>query len=221
LALVSLSIVDIVIRPERALRIGTTTQELRTVMEFLEALDQGTVPWFENHRIKWLNKLMVSVTHLGDGPVLLGIAFLAFCLLLDLRRYRTAALLAATVVLAYGVNGATKAFIARQRPTVIVPLVATEPESYSFPSGHALNSTAVYMTLALLSTAWTRPPGKSLAVLGAGLLVFLIGVSRLYLGVHFVTDVLAGWAGGLALALTCYWLDEKLEPPGVPTIPKR
>ena len=100
-----------------------------------------------------------------------------------------------------------KNLIQRERPAqTVAELVLT---SYSFPSGHALGSTAVYVTLALLvSRQLARRRGRFLLVGAAVLLAGLIGFSRLYLGVHYLSDVAAGWAGGLGCALLAAWLQD-------------
>jgi undecaprenyl-diphosphatase len=93
----------------------------------------------------------------------------------------------------------------------------------SFPSGHAMMSAAVYLTLAAL-LARTQPQArvKTFMIFIAALLTLLVGVSRVYLGVHWPTDVIAGWAGGTAWAIFCwtimYWLQKRgqVEQPGGP-----
>jgi membrane-associated phospholipid phosphatase len=91
----------------------------------------------------------------------------------------------------------------RERPFSPDPL-ATE-STFSFPSGHALVSLAVYGSIALLlARRISSPPWRVLVLGGAGLLVLAIGFSRLYLGVHFLSDVLAGFAAGTAWLALLY-----------------
>jgi undecaprenyl-diphosphatase len=83
------------------------------------------------------------------------------------------------------------------------------PHSASFPSGHSMLSAVVYLTAALLVA--NRLQGRRLHAYLIGwslLLAFLIGISRLYLGVHYFTDVVAGWIGGLIWALFCRWVED-------------
>ena len=90
----------------------------------------------------------------------------------------------------------------RTRPSAVPHWV--EESSWSFPSGHSLDSAAIYLTLGVLLARRARPPVTQVSlVAGALFLSFLIGLSRIYLGVHYPTDVLAGWSAGTAWAIIC------------------
>jgi len=100
-----------------------------------------------------------------------------------------------------------------QRPRPLVVPYLTEVSDTSFPSGHSLTSAVVYITLGVLlarsSTSWLR---RSF-FLGTGLLLSgLVGISRVMLGVHYPTDVLAGWTAGLGWALLCWVVAEVFWP---------
>jgi undecaprenyl-diphosphatase len=102
-----------------------------------------------------------------------------------------------------------KEMVQRPRPYVTHPLVPI-PSSPSFPSGHALNAMAIYLTLALIAASRTeRAWLRALLVTGGLGLAILVGSSRVYLGVHYLTDVVGGWALGLGLALGGHWLMER------------
>jgi undecaprenyl-diphosphatase len=95
---------------------------------------------------------------------------------------------------------ATKNLIERIRPTEVAPLL--EVSGYSYPSGHALAASALYLTMAIIAARHLRGRAtKVLLVSATCLLVAAIGVSRVYLGVHYPTDVLSGVALGTAWAL--------------------
>jgi undecaprenyl-diphosphatase len=172
----------------------------------LDAFDKGTCFWIETQlrpHTPWLEPIMLGVTFLGGRGVLHALAFSAVAVLLVRRRDRCAACAGLAVLGAPLLTDALKQLVRRDRPEVVLP----PPGGYSFPSGHALESTAVYGLLALLALPYLRHKGaQTVLLLGSLLLAFAIGFSRLYLGVHYFTDVVAGWCLGLAWALTCHWL---------------
>jgi undecaprenyl-diphosphatase len=186
-------------------------------MSSLEAIDQGSHPWFLLLHRPWLDPLMVAITALGSRRVLTAFVVLLDVFLLFRRQARTALLLAGIGLTAMLLDTGMKELVQRPRPEVVRPLVPV-PADWSFPSGHALGSTAVYVSAALLLTvAPVRRRLRVLTLIAALLLAFLIGFSRLYLGVHYVTDVVGGWVAGLALALFGLWMEERgrREPPSV------
>lgn len=190
-------------------------------MQFLESLDQGTVSFFQFHQNRWLDALFLHATRLGDSWFVALVTVVALWLFVEYRQLRAALLLAATALSAAGLNLVIKTFVARERPAGNHPLEAL-PSSFSFPSGHALVATAVYLALALLVAARLGRPGLADRLKAAAfLLAFLVGVSRIYLGVHYVTDVFGGWAAGLALALTCNLLDALWGRPAPAPVPAR
>jgi len=154
----------------------------------------------------WLPSAVRDVTALGSTTVLTLVVLVTAGFLVLRGRARTALLvLAATTLGALAVT-LVKVLIGRSRPDLVGQLM--EEASHSFPSGHAANSAIVYLTLATLLfpvvRGW-RMRGFVLAV--AMLLVALIGVSRVYLGVHWPSDVLAGWAFGASWALLWWGIE--------------
>jgi len=153
------------------------------------------------------------VTALG-GPVLITIDVVVVIILVRRRELVLAALFGGTLILvALGVDHA-KDFVARPRPDD--PLVSAY--GYSFPSGHAFTSTVSYGLLAFIAWRSDLPlRTRRLIVAAAVLLVTLIGCSRIALGVHYPTDVVAGWLGGLAVlasvvAITTWWSARSPSP---------
>ncbi|MGV3771737.1 MAG: phosphatase PAP2 family protein [Verrucomicrobiales bacterium] len=107
-------------------------------------------------------------------------------------------------------NHVLKALFARPRPEV----VAHHLESYSFPSGHSLLATSVYLILGTIIAKSARGWRDRIFALGVAFLItFLVGASRVYLGVHYPTDVLAGWLAGLLWAMCCWrgmgWMEKR------------
>jgi undecaprenyl-diphosphatase len=154
-----------------------------------------------------VSSALEAATHLGDGWVVATAAAAAAAVFLALRSPRAAALLTAAAVLAFLTTNTAKVLIGRDRPEVAWRAVAL-PESPSFPSGHSLESAAVYGALGLLTARrLRRRASRAGAAAGGFLLAALVGVSRVYLGVHYATDVLAGWGAGTGLALAAWWID--------------
>ena len=118
------------------------------------------------------------------------------------RRLAEALLLVFAVLGAEDVNFALKAIFRRERPSFPDPLASET--SFSFPSGHSSVAIAFYGALALvLARLLPRWRARLALALAAAALVAVIGLSRLYLGVHYLSDVLAGFAAGLAWFLIC------------------
>ena len=151
-----------------------------------------------------------DVTALG-GPTVLGLTVFAVVGFLVLQGlYRNALFVFLASAGGWLLNDALKEFFARPRPTVVPHL--RQVMSLSFPSGHALTSAAVFLTLgALLMRVAERRIVKFYCMFVAMLATLLVGATRVYLGVHYPTDVLAGWLIGLSWALFCWLLERALE----------
>ena len=148
----------------------------------------------------WLLPFMRDVTALGDGNLLTLAVVATAGLMLARRLWWTALLVAGSTITGSLIVSWAKAHVARGRPDLVPHL--TEVHNLSFPSGHAANSAIVYLTLAALGTRAVKERAvRNYLVACAVLLVGLIGVSRVYLGVHWPSDVLAGWSFGTLWAL--------------------
>ena len=149
---------------------------------------------------KWVNIAMVDLTALGGVTILTLVTALAALFLVIERRGRLALFLIFAAVT--GSIGGTllKAFFSRPRPDLVQHLVETN--SMSFPSGHAMNSAIIYLTLgSLLARSMADRRTRAFIIGIAIMLTLTIGFSRVYLGVHWPSDVLAGWSIGGAWAL--------------------
>ena len=150
-----------------------------------------------------LRELALDLTALGSVAVVLLVASTAVGFLLARRDHRAVVIAAATgggLLL----NTLLKHWVDRPRPDVVPHL--REVTTPSFPSGHAAFSATVYLTLGLL-LARSLPGGRAASVYcvaAAALYSLLAGLSRVYLGVHYPSDVAAGWCVGSAWALSCY-----------------
>ncbi|WP_239025044.1 phosphatase PAP2 family protein [Rhodoligotrophos defluvii] len=161
---------------------------------------------------EWLEVMMRDFTALGGVGVLTLItaATIGYLLLLGKPRAGFAVLIAVGGGIL--LSTAVKMGIDRPRPE-LVPY-ATYVSTASFPSGHSMMATVVYLTLAaMLARVRPRWQTKTYILSWAVLISLLVGVSRVYLGVHWPTDVLAGWTVGSAWALTCWlvtlWLQRR------------
>ena len=150
------------------------------------------------------------MTALGS-PTVIGLTVMAVSGFLVLHgRWRNGLFVAFATGSAFVVDEALKQFFQRARPDVVPHL--REVMTMSFPSGHALMSAVVYLTLGALSMRIAeRRLTKFYCMAMAMLITVLVGASRVYLGVHYPTDVIAGWLIGLSWALLCWMLERTLE----------
>jgi undecaprenyl-diphosphatase len=147
----------------------------------------------------WLTPPMVAITEIGDPTVLVVLCTVLSVGLL-MRRRSEAMTVAIAALGALGLNFLLKQLFERSRPTLWARVV--DVNFYSFPSGHAMLSIVFYGLLGCL-LASRYPQHRGWIVAGTSLLIVLIGFSRLYLGVHWLTDVLAGYAAGFVWLVTC------------------
>lgn len=154
--------------------------------------------YFVQHPITSLNtRLMIGVTRLAAPAVMISLTLL-IVILLAIRRYFVAALWFGTTLLlsAAILNPLLKQLIGRPRPTIDRLI---NESGYSFPSGHAIAATVFYGMIATLSSIYLRKLyQKVLIELAAMSLIFMIMLSRVYLGVHYPTDVIGGFLLGTA-----------------------
>jgi membrane-associated phospholipid phosphatase len=170
----------------------------------LTVVDMNIAVWLHLHATPTLTDAMIFISLLASWPVVMGICLIMALALVRERLYYRLLALTLTVPVGMLLNVMLKIAFHRSRPTWDDPILMLE--TFSFPSGHAMGATLLYGFLAAFGVrnvqAWRW---RVLAVLAAGMLIVLIGFSRIYLGVHYLSDVLAGMAAGsawLALCLT-------------------
>ena len=148
---------------------------------------------------KFLLESVRDLTSLGGVLLRNLVAICAIVALLFLRLRREAVLLASTVIGAWIVDGAIKGLVGRPRPEIVPHL--TEAGGASFPSGHAFNSAVAYIAVALAFATLSARESVRLTIIGAAIVLsLLIAWTRVWLGVHFPSDVIAGWLGGAGWA---------------------
>lgn len=157
--------------------------------------DQSLYQLMQGLRTPWGDRVMVFLTELGDGVVIALVAAAVLAWLLWRRNWRVAGYWAAAV--GFGQLAATLIKLVLQRPRPLAGLYDGW-STYAFPSGHATMSMVVYGFLAVLIARRFSPPRRWLVYRVAALLIFTIAVSRLYLGAHWLSDVLGGLSLGLA-----------------------
>jgi len=152
----------------------------------------------------WLPKRVVELSALGSTSVVILALVLVVGFLLTLRRYGPALFMFLSVALGWLISSALKQFYDRPRPNIVEHLDSAS--SASFPSGHAMMSTVIYLTMAVVVAHFYRETRVRVYVLFVAVLVpALVGITRIMLGVHWPSDVLAGWSLGVAWA-SFLWL---------------
>lgn len=167
---------------------------------------------------RWVQVSAVELTALGSGPVLVTIILMVVGYLVIERRFAMMSLMLLACLGGMILSEPLKLLFMRPRPTVVPPLAIVH--STSFPSGHSMSAAVVYLTLGALLARTTTRRRLRVYYLGSALaLSGLIGLSRMYLGVHYPTDVVAGWAAGVLWALFCELIAQRLQRRGVVTRP--
>lgn len=168
----------------------------------LSLVDQPLLDWSVAHRTPVLDSVVTAFTNIG-GPVILPILATLVTLLLARawRSWTPIVLMVAATAGSLAMTHTGKDLAARVRPphALAVPPYENSP---SFPSGHALNSTVIVLVLAyLIQLHVSSRRARTVSFVGLGLYACAIGLSRVYLGHHWFTDVVAGWLAGAAWAL--------------------
>lgn len=160
---------------------------------------------------RWVEELVRDASALG-GFLVLTLLTVGAVVTLWMEKHHAAAVWLTTAMLgAVGMSSLFKHFFARERPAIITADLL--PTSFSFPSGHAFLSAAAYLTIgALLTRVLPKKRTRSFVLAMALLLTLLTGFSRVYLGVHYPSDVLAGWTLGLSWAALCWLVAWKTRP---------
>jgi undecaprenyl-diphosphatase len=172
---------------------------------YLTALDQGVMTLVQEHRQPVLDEVAVTLTLIGEFRNMLMFSALLVALLLLCRQWRHALFAVGTLLVTALANTATKYFFARVRPEVLTDPLTT----FSMPSGHASGSFALFLTLAVLAGRG-QPPRMRLTWLLIGCMPALaIALSRVYLGAHWPTDVLAGAMLACCVCAASLWLSQR------------
>jgi undecaprenyl-diphosphatase len=147
----------------------------------------------------WLTAAVLAISDMASTPAITLATVVIVAALAAGRHWHGAAALAISVVGTQVAVSGVKLLIARPRPHSEQTIV--DPSGFSFPSAHSASAMALYLTVALIAAGLLKRRFRFAPYVAAGFAVALVGISRVYLGAHYPTDVLAGWlTGGIAVA---------------------
>ena len=177
---------------------GWLSQEVLEKEAF--GFDTVILLWLHQHSNSTIDSLMLNITKLGNPEFIVVLVTISFSLLLWYKHFWAAQILFLNCLGGLILNQGLKLFFVKPRPQLWTPLIVEH--SYSFPSGHALGSAVIYGFLAVLLA--DRYPHYRMRIFGiAVIIVGSIGLSRLFLGVHYPTDIIAGYSIGLLWLFAC------------------
>jgi len=170
----------------------------------IQRFDDAIILFVQGFETPWLTSIMKLFTTIGSTPVVILLSILILIVLYKVLHHRVELILFLSVILGTAIlNEALKYLFHRARPTTHR---LTEATGFSFPSGHSMEAFALYGVLAFL--LWRHIPtqiGRIILILISMIMILLIGTSRIYLGVHYPSDVFGGYfASGFWLAATIW-----------------
>jgi membrane-associated phospholipid phosphatase len=180
-------------------------------IDLTDAFDRSIIEAVRSDLVRDLLSPLQYVTELGSTGAVTAVAVVALVFGTAIGPWRHGLAGAITILLASAANSALKLLIARARPDLLEPVIVEH--GFSFPSGHSALGMVAYGVLAVLVGRSRLPARARLAIIFAlGVLVGLIGISRVWLGVHYPTDVLAGWTAGGVIVLVYAALTTRVSP---------
>ncbi len=167
----------------------------------------------------WVEIMFLDLTSLGSYTIVTVITLAVTGFLLFDRKRGTALLVLTAVGGGTLLNNLLKYMFDRPRPDLVAHVV--DVQTTSFPSGHAMLAATVYLTLGVLLASTQRRRSVRIYILALAVAItILVGVSRVYLGVHWPTDVMAGWCAGAAWATICWEMARRLQRRGKVEMPE-
>jgi membrane-associated phospholipid phosphatase len=180
---------------------GWLSQEVLEQETF--GFDTTILLWLHQYSNSWIDSLMLGLTNLANPEFVVILVAISLGVLLWYRRVWAAQIFGLNCLGGLILNQGLKLIFVKPRPKLWTPLVVEH--TYSFPSGHALGSLVLYGFLAVLLA--DRYPRYRMGIyISASSIIMAIGLSRLFLGVHYPTDIIAGYAVGFVWLTTCVWI---------------
>lgn len=177
----------------------------------IDQFDHVISHYIQSFRNEYFTAYFVWMSYIGSKKVYFPVMFILFMYFLIRRRYMTAILLMINFYGSRYLNYILKVWYERPRPDISQLVTAT---GYSFPSGHAMNAVAFLGFIAYITITEHRLQlyQKLLLIVIACFLIFSISISRIYLGVHYPSDILAGWAAGGSWLILCIMFHQTFSP---------
>ncbi|MFA5994070.1 MAG: phosphatase PAP2 family protein [Parcubacteria group bacterium] len=174
----------------------------------LTVADEQIMQWVMSVRNSVLTDVFLFFTFMGSMSVIVYFGIVVLLVLSLFKQGRSMQFLFVSVVGAELLNRTLKIAIGRMRPDAMLSL--TSSDGYAFPSGHAAAATTFYGALLFIIWPWCQNRWqKNLAAFLVGMMIFLVGLSRIYLGVHWATDVVGGWLFGIMILLITLMLHKR------------
>ncbi len=173
-------------------------------------IDLGITNFVTVFRSAWLTKALLFFTYLGNWQIIIGLSIIAIIILGLLRKKWEIIFFLAALISGELIKELLKLLVHRQRPDIRFSLI---PENgYAFPSGHAIMSVIFYGMVGYFIYKVCKKLWQKLIVLFTFFIfIFLIGFSRIYLGVHWASDIVAGWLIGFAILIFFITVFRRLE----------
>lgn len=175
--------------------------------DFVLSFDENILKYLNSHQNPAVFSFMKSVSFIGSSKFLVPALSIATIILLVIKKYKESLYIIMASLGSLGLNSLIKNLIRRTRP---VEYFLVEETSYSFPSGHAMIAASLSFTIAFLITRKKEGNAKLFSYTLASIYTLLMGFSRLYLGVHYPTDVIFGILYGLVVFMLINDLSFKL-----------
>ena len=168
-------------------------------------MDSQILLWINSFSTPWLDTVMLNVTVLGDVATILAVTFIVSLYLARRKQRKRIAFLLASVLGVLVVNSGLKLLFARPRPD-LWDILITET-TYSFPSGHAALSLVLAACVVILMR---KSKNLGYVIVAAIVYVLVVGFSRMYLGVHYPSDVIAGWVVATLWIVGMLWVGRSI-----------